>query len=88
MTVGSACEVAQRQTPGLGVAVPYAVTSVLLTMLGPRNIGLTFAGKTHLTAKRGKARRKTHRLDASSRRTAILRPSCLASLQAPLSLNG
>jgi len=44
MTVGDACEVAQRQTPGLGVAVPYAVTNVLLTVLGPRNIGLTFAG--------------------------------------------
>jgi hypothetical protein len=44
MTVGDACEVAQRQTPGLGVAVPYAVTNVLLTVLGLRNIGLTFAG--------------------------------------------
>jgi hypothetical protein len=38
--VGGACEVAQRQT----AVRPYAVANVLLTVLGPLNIGLTFAG--------------------------------------------
>jgi AspT/YidE/YbjL antiporter-like protein len=39
--VSSACEVAQSQTPVLGVAVPYAIANVLLTVLGPIIIGLT-----------------------------------------------
>ena len=33
--VSGACEVAQSQTPVLGVAVPYAIANVFLTMLGP-----------------------------------------------------
>ncbi|MEJ1156696.1 aspartate:alanine exchanger family transporter [Prosthecomicrobium sp. N25] len=33
--VTGACEVAESQTPVLGVAVPYAVANVFLTMLGP-----------------------------------------------------
>jgi aspartate-alanine antiporter len=33
--VTGACEIAESQTPVLGVAVPYAVGNVLLTMLGP-----------------------------------------------------
>jgi putative transport protein len=45
MTVDAAitgcCEVAQSQTPVLGVAVPYAVGNVLLTMLGPLIVTLT-----------------------------------------------
>jgi putative transport protein len=35
------CEVAESQTPVLGVAVPYAVGNVLLTMLGPLIVTLT-----------------------------------------------
>ena len=42
--VTGACEVAESQTPVLGVAVPYAVANVLLTMLGPIVVGLTFTG--------------------------------------------
>ena len=42
--VAGACEVAQSQTPVLGVAVPYAVANVVLTMLGPIIVGLTFNG--------------------------------------------
>jgi putative transport protein len=42
--VSGACEVAESQTPVLGVAVPYAVANVLLTVLGPLIVGLTFAG--------------------------------------------
>ena len=45
MTVDAAvtgcCEVAESQTPVLGVAVPYAVGNVLLTMLGPLIVTLT-----------------------------------------------
>jgi aspartate-alanine antiporter len=41
--VTGACEVAESQTPVLGVAVPYAVANVLLTVLGPIIVGLTFA---------------------------------------------
>jgi len=41
--VTGACEVAESQTPVLGVAVPYAVANVLLTVLGPLIVGLTFA---------------------------------------------
>jgi putative transport protein len=33
--VTGACDVAESQTPVLGVAVPYAVGNVLLTVLGP-----------------------------------------------------
>jgi AspT/YidE/YbjL antiporter-like protein len=42
--VTGACEVAESQTPVLGVAVPYAVANVILTMLGPIIVGITFAG--------------------------------------------
>ncbi len=42
--VASACEVADSQTPVLGVAVPYAIANVVLTVLGPIIVGLTFAG--------------------------------------------
>jgi putative transport protein len=40
--VAGACDVAQSQTPILGVAVPYAVANVVLTVLGPIIVGLTF----------------------------------------------
>ena len=39
--VTGACEIAESQTPVLGVAVPYAVGNVLLTMLGPVIVTLT-----------------------------------------------
>jgi putative transport protein len=42
--VTGACEVAQSQTPVLGVAVPYAVANVVLTVLGPVIVGFTFVG--------------------------------------------
>jgi putative transport protein len=42
--VTGACEVAESQTPVLGVAVPYAVGNVLLTMLGPVIVTLTLTG--------------------------------------------
>jgi AspT/YidE/YbjL antiporter-like protein len=42
--VAGACEVAQSQTPVLGVAVPYAISNVVLTVLGPIIVGLTYAG--------------------------------------------
>ena len=45
MTVDAAvtgsCEVAESQTPVLGVAVPYSIANVLLTVLGPIIVGLT-----------------------------------------------
>jgi putative transport protein len=48
MTVDAAvtgsCEQADSQTPVLGVAVPYAVGNVLLTILGPVIVTLTSAG--------------------------------------------
>lgn len=48
MTVDAAvtgcCEIAESQTPVLGVAVPYAVGNVLLTVLGPIIVICTFAG--------------------------------------------
>ncbi len=48
MTVDAAvtgcCEVAESQTPVLGVAVPYAIANVFLTVLGPIIVALTFAG--------------------------------------------
>jgi len=36
--------VAGNQTPVLGVAVPYAIANVVLTVLGPIIVGLTAAG--------------------------------------------
>jgi bacterioferritin len=39
-----ACEVAESETPVLGVVVPYAVANVLLTMLGPIIVGVLYAG--------------------------------------------
>jgi AspT/YidE/YbjL antiporter-like protein len=42
--VSGACDVAQSQTPVLGVTVPYAIANVVLTVLGPIIIGLTFVG--------------------------------------------
>jgi putative transport protein len=42
--VAGTCEVAESQTPVLGVAVPYAVANVVLTVLGPIIVGLTFVG--------------------------------------------
>jgi putative transport protein len=48
MTVDAAvtgcCERAESQTPVLGVAVPYAVGNVMLTILGPIIVTLTYAG--------------------------------------------
>jgi AspT/YidE/YbjL antiporter-like protein len=48
MTVDAAvtgcCEVAESQTPVLGVAVPYAVANVVLTILGPIIVGVTYTG--------------------------------------------
>ena len=42
--VAGTCEVAESQTPVLGVAVPYAIANVVLTVLGPIIVGLTFVG--------------------------------------------
>jgi AspT/YidE/YbjL antiporter-like protein len=42
--VAGTCELAESQTPVLGVAVPYAIANVVLTVLGPIIVGLTFAG--------------------------------------------
>ena len=42
--VAGSCEVAESQTPVLGVAVPYAIANVFLTVLGPIIVGLTFVG--------------------------------------------
>jgi AspT/YidE/YbjL antiporter-like protein len=42
--VTGACEVAESQTPVLGVAVPYAIANVVLTVLGPIIVALTFTG--------------------------------------------
>jgi putative transport protein len=48
MTVDAAvtgcCDIAQSQTPVLGVAVPYAVGNVFLTVLGPIIVACTFVG--------------------------------------------
>ena len=41
--VSGACEVAESQTPVLGVAVPYAMANVVLTILGPVIVGITFS---------------------------------------------
>lgn len=40
--VTGACDVAESQTPVLGVAVPYAMGNVLLTVLGPIIVAFTF----------------------------------------------
>lgn len=40
--VQGACEAAASQTPVLGVAVPYAIANIVLTMLGPIIVGLMF----------------------------------------------
>jgi putative transport protein len=40
--VSGSCEVAKSQTPVLGVAVPYAIANVLLTVLGPIIVALTY----------------------------------------------
>ncbi|MDN4982037.1 MULTISPECIES: aspartate:alanine exchanger family transporter [unclassified Bradyrhizobium] len=42
--VTGACDVAESQTPVLGVAVPYAVGNVILTVLGPIIVALTYTG--------------------------------------------
>ncbi|MCC8978752.1 aspartate:alanine exchanger family transporter [Bradyrhizobium acaciae] len=42
--VTGACEMAESQTPVLGVAVPYAVGNVILTVLGPIIVASTYAG--------------------------------------------
>jgi AspT/YidE/YbjL antiporter-like protein len=42
--VTGACDVAESQTPVLGVAVPYAVGNVVLTVLGPIIVAATFTG--------------------------------------------
>ena len=42
--VTGACDVAESQTPVLGVAVPYAVGNVILTVLGPIIVALTYSG--------------------------------------------
>jgi AspT/YidE/YbjL antiporter-like protein len=42
--VAGACEAANSQTPVLGVAVPYTIANVVLTVLGPIIVGLTFVG--------------------------------------------
>jgi uncharacterized transporter YbjL len=42
--VTGACDVAESQTPVLGVAVPYAVGNVVLTVLGPIVVAATFSG--------------------------------------------
>jgi putative transport protein len=48
MTVDAAvtgcCEVAESQTPVLGVAVPYAIANIVLTVLGPIIVGVTYVG--------------------------------------------
>jgi putative transport protein len=42
--VTGACDVAESQTPVLGVAVPYAVGNVVLTVLGPIVVAATSTG--------------------------------------------
>jgi aspartate-alanine antiporter len=42
--VAGTCDVAESQTPVLGVAVPYAIANVVLTVLGPIIVGLTSVG--------------------------------------------
>ena len=47
--VTGACEVAESQTPVLGVAVPYAIANVVLTVLGPRALISSRGGHRELT---------------------------------------
>lgn len=42
--VAGTCEVAESQTPVLGVAVPYAIANIVLTVLGPIIVGVTSIG--------------------------------------------
>jgi hypothetical protein len=42
--VTGCCEIVESQTPVLGVAVPYAVGNVVLTVLGPIIVACTFVG--------------------------------------------
>jgi aspartate-alanine antiporter len=42
--VTGACDVAESETPVLGVAVPYAIGNVVLTVLGPIIVAATFVG--------------------------------------------
>lgn len=42
--VTGACDVAESQTPVLGVAVPYAIGNVVLTVLGPIIVSFTYTG--------------------------------------------
>jgi putative transport protein len=42
--ITGACDRADSQTPVLGVAVPYAVGNVLLTVLGPVIVAIVYAG--------------------------------------------
>ena len=42
-TVSGSCELL-RVKPGLGVAVPHAIANVVLAVLGPITVGLTFVG--------------------------------------------
>jgi putative transport protein len=42
--VAGACDVAESQTPVLGVAVPYAIANIVLTVLGPIIVGITSVG--------------------------------------------
>ncbi len=42
--VTGACDVAESDTPVLGVAVPYAMGNVVLTVLGPIVVACTFTG--------------------------------------------
>ncbi len=41
---GAMRKIAESQTPVLGVAVPYAVGNVALTVLGPIIVACTFVG--------------------------------------------
>lgn len=42
--VTGACETAESQTPALGVAVPYAVGNVILTVLSSIIVAASFSG--------------------------------------------
>jgi len=42
--VTGACDVAESQAPVLGVAVPYAIGNVVLTVLGPIIVSFTYTG--------------------------------------------
>ncbi len=42
--VTGACDIVESKTPVLGVAVPYAVGNVVLTVLGPIVVATTSSG--------------------------------------------